>query len=136
MLLGLSFIVAALLSAGHGAAAPTSGAQAVRVTERDFRVTVSPSRVRAGTIDVKVTNRGPDAHELIVVRSDGGLPFRTDGITIDEEGLTKRIVDAVEPADAGDLNVLHVHLTRGRYILLCNMYGHYMGGMHAVLIVR
>jgi uncharacterized cupredoxin-like copper-binding protein len=28
-----------------------------------------------------------------------------------------------------------VHLAPGRYVLFCNMTGHYMGGMHSTLVV-
>jgi uncharacterized cupredoxin-like copper-binding protein len=30
---------------------------------------------------------------------------------------------------------LHLHLTPGRYVLFCNMAGHYLGGMHRTLVV-
>ena len=36
----------------------------------------------------------------------------------------------------GSVRELHVRLTPGRYVLLCNMSGHYMGGMHRTLVVR
>ena len=32
--------------------------------------------------------------------------------------------------------MLDVHLAPGRYKLLCNMSGHYLGGMHTALVVR
>ena len=31
---------------------------------------------------------------------------------------------------------LKLHLAPGRYILFCNMEGHYMAGMHTELVVR
>jgi uncharacterized cupredoxin-like copper-binding protein len=30
---------------------------------------------------------------------------------------------------------LHLKLTKGRYVLLCNMSGHFMGGMEATVDV-
>ena len=62
--------------------------------------------------------------------------MRPDGITLDEDALEKSIVDAVEPAPAGETNVLRLSLKRGRYEVVCNMFGHYMGGMHARLVVQ
>ncbi len=108
----------------------------MRVTERDFHITTVHGRVIAGPVLFRVTNRGPDEHEFIVIRADGGLPLRPDGITLDEDALEKRIVDAIEPAPAGETHVLRVTLARGRYALVCNMFGHYMGGMYAPLVVR
>jgi uncharacterized cupredoxin-like copper-binding protein len=108
----------------------------VRVVERDFHITASHGRVTAGTVLFRVTNRGPDEHEFIVVRADAGLPLRADGITLDEDALEKSIVGTIEPAHAGRTNVVRFSLHRGRYALVCNMFGHYMGGMHASLVVR
>lgn len=131
VLVGLAFVVAALASRAADASPST-----VRVVERDFHITVVHGRLTAGTVVFRVTNRGPDEHEFIVVRADRGLPLRADGITLDEDALEKNIVGSVEPAPGGQTNTLRVSLERGRYALVCNMYGHYMGGMHAPLVVR
>lgn len=134
VLVGLAFIVAALVS--RAADATSSKPSVVRVTERDFHISVVHGRLRAGTVIFRVTNRGPDEHEFIVIRADHGLPMRPDGITLDEDALEKSIVDAVEPAPAGETHDLQVSLKPGRYELVCNMFGHYMGGMHAPLVVQ
>jgi uncharacterized cupredoxin-like copper-binding protein len=143
LLTGVSIAVSAILAAAvllprRGAAAPSTGAGAsvVRVTERDFQIAVATSRVAAGSVVVRVTNKGPDQHELIVVRDNGRLPLRADGMTVDEESLAKQIVGALEPGPPGDVRELRLTLAPGRYLLLCNMYGHYMAGMHAGLLVR
>ena len=109
----------------------------IDVTERDFSINLATRHVSAGTVDFRVTNRGPDAHELIVVRApERDLPLRTDGITVSEERLTKATVGTLEPGDPGSVRDLRVELRRGRYVLLCNMSGHFMGGMHAVVVVE
>lgn len=107
----------------------------VRISEKDFRIT-APQHIAAGAVDLSVANHGPDAHELIVIRSKtASLPLRTDGSTVDEEGLERRIPGALEPGQPGATHHLHVRLRPGRYELICNMAGHYHGGMHAALIV-
>jgi uncharacterized cupredoxin-like copper-binding protein len=105
----------------------------VRVTERDFRITVAPARVRAGDVRLLVRNEGPDTHELIVVRAAHGLPLRTDGLTVNEEALAT--IGAAEGQAPGAVHELRLHLKPGRYELFCNMAGHYLGGMRAVLVV-
>lgn len=106
----------------------------VRVTERDFRIS-APKRVSAGDVRVSIRNKGPDNHEFIVVRlRDKGLPLRPDGLTVDEDALERATVGALEPAEPG-VHELRVRLDPGRYELLCNMYGHYAGGMHTRLVV-
>ncbi|MGN6798865.1 MAG: hypothetical protein ACTHKS_12025 [Gaiellaceae bacterium] len=131
--IGLAFIAAALVSRANATA---NGPSVVRVSERDFHITLVHGRVSAGTVLFRVTNRGPDEHEFIVIHADRGLPMRADGITLDEDALEKSIVGSVEPAPAGETHVLRLQLKPGRYAVVCNMFGHYMGGMHAALVVQ
>jgi plastocyanin len=123
---GLAVVAGALLS-GRGIAASSDRGRVVTVKERDFKIAASTQRVAAGDVVFRVTNRGPDAHELIVIRAPGQLPLRSDGITVDEERLEAQTVTVRES---------RVRLRPGRYVLLCNMYGHFMGGMYAVVLVR
>jgi uncharacterized cupredoxin-like copper-binding protein len=134
VLVGLALITAAVVS--QRAEATAKSPSVVRVVERDFHISVVHGQLTAGTVVFHVTNRGPDEHEFIVVRAERGLPLRRDGITLDEDALEKSIVGSIEPAPAGRTNTLRVSLKPGRYALVCNMYGHYMGGMHVPLVVR
>lgn len=109
----------------------------IRVSERDFHISLRPARVAAGRVRLVVRNKGPVNHELIVVRGPNPrLPLRADGLTVDEEALDRTTLGAIEPAEPGTSNELGLHLTPGRYELLCNMAGHYLGGMRAELVVR
>jgi len=118
-------------SAGFGAAGAV-----VQVNERDFAIN-APKHVAPGTLTLRVTNHGPDAHELIVVRTrDGRLPLRGDGLTVDEDAVEHSTVGALEPGQPGSRRELHLRLSPGRYVLFCNMSGHYLGGMRHVLVVR
>jgi uncharacterized cupredoxin-like copper-binding protein len=129
-------LAAALLLAIPGCSGDDGGKPGgVRVRERDFHIS-APKVVSAGHVDISIDNRGPDDHELIVVRLHGeSLPGREDGLTLDEDALEDDIAGALEPAAPGD-HELSVDLKPGRYELLCNMYGHYAGGMHTRLVVR
>jgi uncharacterized cupredoxin-like copper-binding protein len=111
--------------------APAAG---VSVVERDFAIK-APREVPAGAVRLSIDNRGPDAHEFILVRSDGsGLPLRADGLTMDEDAIEDRTVGALEPGLPGTRQ-LDVVLTPGRYLMVCNMSGHLMGGMKRALVV-
>jgi uncharacterized cupredoxin-like copper-binding protein len=127
-------LLAALLIAGCGSA---SGAGVgVPIAERDFRIS-APAHVNAGDVRFAIRNRGPVAHELILVKvGKAPLPLRRDGLTVDEDAVAARTVDSVEPQPAGKLTVLQVRLAPGRYELFCNMAGHYLGGMHVELVAR
>ena len=135
ILLGASLVVA-LRAAGGGDRPAAPAANVVRVTERDFRIE-APRQVRHGEVRISLRNRGPDHHEFVVVRTRSTrLPLRTDGLTVDEDAIEKKTVKAVEPFPSGSTHDLSLRLAPGRYQLLCNMSGHYLGGMHRELVVR
>jgi uncharacterized cupredoxin-like copper-binding protein len=134
MAIGIVLVMVLGVGACSATVPSTRPAATVRVTERDFYI-AAPDRVPAGDIVLSVTNRGPEAHELIVVRKTGPqLPLRADGLTVDEEALAAATPGALEPGDAGSVRTLRVHLVPGHYVFLCNMAGHYMGGMDADVI--
>jgi uncharacterized cupredoxin-like copper-binding protein len=132
-------VVAAALALGVAcSAAPprtaATGETVVQVTERDFEIS-APRSVTTGNLLLRVTNKGPDSHELIIVRRKGQLPLRRDGFTVDEEALQEVTVGVLEPGGVG-VRDLRLHVTPGRYQFLCNMAGHYMAGMFGDLEVR
>ena len=112
-----------------------AGQPSVSVNERDFHIS-APRRLPAGEVNLSVTNRGPDAHELIVVREHvHQLPIRTDGITVNEEKISSDEAGALEPADPG-VRRLKLDLRPGTYVFFCNMAGHYKAGMRRTVVVR
>jgi uncharacterized cupredoxin-like copper-binding protein len=107
----------------------------VSITERDFHIR-APHEVPSGDVTVVLKNLGPVSHELLIVHADKNpLPLRVDGFTIDENAVEPRLVAAIEPAGTGTRDVV-VHLTPGRYILLCKMAGHAASGMQTSFRVR
>jgi uncharacterized cupredoxin-like copper-binding protein len=132
--------VAALLLAvtacGGNPSAGRAPVQIVHVTERDFVIRL-PHELDAGTVRFVVKNNGPVSHEFILVRAPHGrLPMRADGITVDEDALEPLTVGTLETAGPGPSRSLQVHLAPGRYIVFCNMAGHYMSGMSSRLRVQ
>jgi uncharacterized cupredoxin-like copper-binding protein len=126
----------AVSGCGSKQAAPRADASMLKVSERDFRIS-APKHAHAGRLTLSVDNRGPVAHELILVRADRPrLPFRADGFTIDEDALEGATAGALEPGQPGKDRRLDVHLRPGRYVMFCNMAGHYLAGMHRKLTVR
>jgi uncharacterized cupredoxin-like copper-binding protein len=126
----------ALLTSSTGVASPLGGSPTVKVVERDFSIR-APQRIAAGDVRLVVRNAGPNTHELLIVRATrGSLPLRSDSLTVNEEAVQHRLAGVVEGFGPGNVATLSVHLAPGRYVLLCNMAGHYLGGMHRRLVVR
>ena len=129
---------ASILTAGCSGTKPEprSGGPEVRVKERDFKIAAPRKPVRAGAVTLSIHNKGPDSHELVVVRKPRGeLPLRQDGQTVDEDAIEKSTAGVLEPAAPGH-HRLRLHLAPGRYELICNMSGHYLGGMETDLVVQ
>jgi uncharacterized cupredoxin-like copper-binding protein len=132
----LSVFTLALAGCSSGSSHSASRAATVQVKERDFRIVVSPAKVHAGAVRLVVHNKGPDTHELLIVRSSRpDLPLRTDGLTINEAAVDRATVGVIEGKGPGMTEELVLHLKPGRYELFCNMAGHYLGGMRAQLVV-
>jgi uncharacterized cupredoxin-like copper-binding protein len=128
-------VTVAIAGSGGGARAVTSApVRVINVKERDFNIR-APRVLRAGTVRFVVKNTGPVSHELILVRAPSGRqPMRADGLTIDEDALEPQILGALEPAGPGTRE-LQVRLKPGRYVMFCNMAGHFMSGMSIRLLV-
>ena len=122
---------------GCASTGPRPVSRTIRVVERDFKID-APQTVRAGDVTVMLHNKGPEAHELLLVRVQplAALPLRADGMTVDEDALESVTVGALEPGPPGSVRRIHVHLKPGSYELLCNMSGHFMGGMSTRMVAR
>jgi uncharacterized cupredoxin-like copper-binding protein len=128
---------------GSGSQATHAGGRVVDVKERDFRIS-APKRLPAGDVVLAVHNEGPDDHELLVIREKGSgeaeaeeqTKLRADGMTVDEDGLGRAVVGVLEPGEPNEVRNLRVRLEPGRYELICNMSGHYFGGMETDVTVH
>jgi hypothetical protein len=120
-------LAAAAVLSGCGSGQSSDRVDQVQVKQRDFRI-AAPSKLPAGNVDLRVDNTGPDDHELIVVRTSGRLPLRKDGLTVNEDAVEPKTVGTLEPGIGR--RDLKLNLQPGRYEMICNMQGHYLGGMH------
>jgi hypothetical protein len=134
--LGALVVLSLVIATGCASSGPagSSSGPVVDVTERDFTIS-APASIPAGDVTLAVHNQGPDEHELIVVRSTR-LPLRRDGLTVDEGRVRQATLGLLEPGQPGSVRYLNLHLLPGHYVLFCNMYGHYMGGMHRSIVVQ
>ncbi len=95
----------------------------------------------AGEITFEVHNEGRVSHNLVIIRTDlaaDALPivsdFRDD--LVDEEAAGEKIGEIDEFRGGGAMEVGSFALTPGRYVLICNLFGHYAEGMFAELTVE
>jgi uncharacterized cupredoxin-like copper-binding protein len=126
-------VIATIAAACGVPAAPSS----INVSLTTYGIKPSSNTAKAGDVTFKVKNDAADlVHEFVVVKTDtaaGKLPMTADGQKADEEKTTA--VDEIEDIEPGKSGELKVTLAAGHYVLLCNVEGHYAGGMYADLNV-
>jgi hypothetical protein len=104
----------ALLGADTAAAAPAR----LLVEGREYNLTLSRAKLKAGRAIIQLANRGEDPHDLAVERIGGR-----------RRGRIARTLP-------GELGEWEGRLRRGRYRLFCTLEGHRALGMRATLRVR
>ena len=147
VLLGPLAMLAALIAAASSAAcgsvedarddAPAGGAGGVAVTVVMDEWSVEPAvaSAPAGEVTFNAVNRGGLAHDLWVIRTD------LDAGALDVESGFAVVADGEVAARSGDVTAgaaerLTATLEAGRYVLICNIAGHYELGMRVSFAVR
>ncbi|MDQ2940940.1 MAG: hypothetical protein M3R05_01985 [Chloroflexota bacterium] len=114
---------------------PTPGSSTVAVTLTEFAIALDHATAAAGPITFRVTNTGSIEHEFVVLKTDLAPSVLPGGSKVPEDAAGITIVDEVEGMASGAKADLKVTLQPGHYVLLCNIEGHNMGGMHAAFEV-
>jgi uncharacterized cupredoxin-like copper-binding protein len=110
---------------GAGMGMPAAGAASETVG-----ITSDKASVPAGEVTFEVVNTSRDiVHEMIVAPVDPAkpLPFDKAALAVREEAATH--LGEVSELDPGATGSLRLTLRPGRYIVYCNVPGHYMLGM-------
>jgi uncharacterized cupredoxin-like copper-binding protein len=120
-------------SASAAASGSAGSGTAVTAKETEYKIDLGTSSAPAGPITFQITNAGKVVHEFVVMKTDlaaDKLPVDSKGaVTEDAAGLTA--VDEVEDIAVGASPTLAVDLPAGHYVIICNIAGHYAGGMRA-----
>jgi uncharacterized cupredoxin-like copper-binding protein len=128
-------VVAVLAATGCSAAAAPPAA--VNATLTEFQVATNSDKAASGSVTFTIKNDGTVVHEFVVLKTDlasDKLPTTADG-TVDEESGELKGVDEVEDIAPGTTETLTVDLPAGHYVVVCNLPGHYAGGMRSSLEV-
>jgi len=100
-------------------------------------ITLNKTSVKAGWVTFDVTNDSKTIiHEMIlspVKKGETELPYLKDENRVDEEKAGH--LGEVSELDPGKGGSLKVDLKPGKYILYCNIPGHFIGGMFTFMDV-
>jgi uncharacterized cupredoxin-like copper-binding protein len=118
--------VAALVAAVGASPVGAAGAKTVvRVQLKEFKVIPSPLSAKRGSVAFVVRNSGKVDHEFVVLKTNvppAKLPVKAGKAA--EPGRVGR----VGPLKPGTSKTLALELKAGKYVLICNLPGHYLAG--------
>lgn len=120
------------------ASTTATGATTLTVAMTEFAFTPKDATAPAGTITIDAPNQGKATHELVLIKTDlatDALPLQ--GTDVNEDAFTAAALPGEIPdVKPGTTGTLTVTLPAGRYIMLCNVEGHYKAGMVGTLTVQ
>lgn len=129
---------AASTAAGTAATATTAAQTATTVavtmgSPKEFSMVPAAASAPAGKVTFDVKNAGSMVHEFVVIKTPndaGKLPVKNGEAS--EAGAVGEIADM----KAGTQKSVTLDLKPGHYAFICNLPGHYLGGMYANFEVK
>jgi uncharacterized cupredoxin-like copper-binding protein len=126
----------------HGTATSggsAGGGQQLTIKMGDYFFAPANGSAKAGKTVIEAPNEGSVEHELVLFKTNmdpAKLPTEASG-GVDEEKLDEVAEEAGEVADveAGETKSGNFKLTPGKYVIFCNLPGHYVQGMYGTLTV-
>lgn len=128
-------LMAAACGGGSGPSATAAGPSGVTAALAEFSITLGKTTVPSGAVEFMIKNHGSITHEFVVLDTDtpaADLPV--EGAAVTEDALD--VVDEREDIAANSATTLSANLDPGHYAIICNVDGHYQGGMHADFTVQ
>ncbi len=100
-------------------------------------INLSTDEVKAGPVTFEVTNSSKNKeHEIIIVKTDmtfDQFPMKDNGSRVDEDQLEG--MNEFGDVDEGETKSWTTDLEPGRYVLFCNLRGHFPAGMRTTFMV-
>jgi uncharacterized cupredoxin-like copper-binding protein len=124
LLCAAALVLVAATSCASGKGIPT--------TLDEFTIKPARSLAPAGPESFLARNAGTVAHQLLVLRTDrrpNDLPVKDGVVRTGAKGID--VAGELELVAPGAAQTLEVTLVPGKYVLICNIAGHYASGMHA-----
>lgn len=119
-----------------GTGAGGGGAASLGVTLDEFTIDLGNESIEPGRTTFSVENEGAIVHNLIVIDTDqaaDALPVQNAQVNLDRLTVVVRTQEEIPPGATAQVTD---NLAAGRYILICNVIGHYQAGMRTTLEVE
>ena len=132
--LALLFGVAMTVASCAGASETIPPDVDVGVTMTDYKVQLSVTTVKNGSVKFGVKNAGGMEHSFELIKTD--LPIDKLPTTPDARAREDGLVKQIKSIAVGKVSVITADLSTGNYVVICNVAGHYQLGMRAALVVN
>ena len=122
-------------SKGYGGG--TGPSTTVAATVKDFTLSLDKTSAAAGSIKFDITNQGPSGHEFVILKTDlaaDTLPIKDNTVDTSAPGITS--IAEAEGIGTGTSKSLTKGLDAGKYVMICNIAGHYQQGIHTSFVVN
>jgi uncharacterized cupredoxin-like copper-binding protein len=123
--LAVILVAAAAVALASSPVRASDAKSLVKVRLKEFTVAPVPGSAKRGVIVFSVRNTGKVAHELVVLRTKvapGKLRVKRG------RAILVGRVGRVGPVKPSASRMLMLTLAAGKYVLLCNLPGHYQAG--------
>lgn len=127
--------------AGTGSETAASGgeAEALVIAMGEFYFEPENATAVAGQTTIEAPNEGSVEHELVLFKTDANpadLPTDANG-EVDEEKLDQEAeeIGEIDDVESGATKSGEFNLAPGKYVMFCNLPGHYAQGMYGTLTV-
>lgn len=138
-LIGAAAALAATVAVAQ--ATDTSGAAAgpsdqLKFKLDEFKIIPKAADAKAGTVRIRAKNIGDGEHELVVARTKrkpGKLPTNKYGDV--KEGAIN-VIGEISELPPGEAGKTKLQLKSGKYVMFCNVSGHYAQGMYGKLTIK
>lgn len=131
-------LLTGILGTGPALANATLHVGLQETADGHMAMVLSSAIVHPGNVTFQVSNNSKDIqHEFLIARLKGSpdqVPYDASAGKVKEADL--KGVQELGDLDPGKSGQMTVDLKAGKYLLFCNLPGHYKAGMHKVLTVK
>lgn len=114
-------------------AAAKSAGSAITIKTTEFAFSPMAAKAKAGAVKLTLVNAGKVEHEVVVLKTDQAAgALKVSGGRVSEADS----VGEVSETAPGATKSATLRLKPGRYVVVCNIPGHYQGGMRGTLTVQ
>jgi uncharacterized cupredoxin-like copper-binding protein len=133
------------VSTGAAATAPSTtstsaSGNTLTVKMADYSFTPANPTVKAGDVTISAPNGGQVEHELVLLKTnDNPASLPVNGNEVDEDGLEAKGAESpgeITDVPPGQTKSGKFKLTPGKYVMICNVPGHYKLGMYGSVTVK